>query len=409
MTVRGQDPALPAARHLFGEEAGEILAAALTPAGLELRRWTLRDVHHRVGRSVSAVYVATVAGEDAERDILLVAHVDTRPVPPGAVEVAAGDDRVLVWRFPKDPFLPGLPSAVHRGRVRELLDALDGPAGEVTLHTRAYRPSRRAVVEVTVDGAATDADGDPTPGRLLYLKLLSGDRAARLADVHRHLRDVLPVPRVIGTALSQGLVALEALRGRTLRTCLVAGHDLPSPQALFALSDRLATSGLEARGQPRRFADATRHVRLLSHLLPDQAGLLERILARTSDLQGPMVPVHGDFHEAQILVEDGEVVGLLDIDGAGPGLLAEDAGSMVAHLEAVGEVWPEVVARARDYAGQVAEVYRQRVPADDLAKGAAQAWLGLATGPYRAQDVGWPELTRQRIARAAAWVNLASG
>jgi Ser/Thr protein kinase RdoA (MazF antagonist) len=52
------------------------------------------------------------------------------------------------------------------------------------------------------------------------------------------------------------------------------------------------------------------------------------------------------------------VVGVLDVDGAGEGWLAQDAGSLVAHLEAVGEVWPAVDPRVRAYAEEVAGAYR---------------------------------------------------
>jgi hypothetical protein len=168
--------------------------------------------------------------------VLLVSHVDARPLPPGTFTLRAGDDEVAVWRFPYDPCLPGLPSAVCRPRVRELLDGLSAPAGRVSLRTRAYRPSRRAVVEVTITG--------PThTGRMLYLKVLPGDRADELAGVHRQLTPAVPVPRVIGVAPAQGILAIEALGGVTLRPALTSGAPLPSADELVDLSRRFAASG----------------------------------------------------------------------------------------------------------------------------------------------------------------------
>jgi hypothetical protein len=120
---------LKAARHLDGVEGEAILAVASEAAGAELRAARLRRVHHRARRSVSHVYEATLAVGGQEREVLLVSHVDARPLPPGTFTLRAGDDEVAVWRFPHDPFLPGLPSAVHRPRVRELLDGLGAPAG----------------------------------------------------------------------------------------------------------------------------------------------------------------------------------------------------------------------------------------------------------------------------------------
>jgi hypothetical protein len=388
------DP-LRAARHLEGAEARRILAAASDAAGAELRGARLRSVHQRANRSVSHVYEATLRVGGQDREVLLVAHVDRRPLPPGTFSLRAGADEVAVWRFPHDPYLPGLPSAVSRSRVRELLDGLGGPPGEVALRTRAYRPSRRAVVEVTVTGPAA-------AGRVLYLKVLSGDRAEELAGVHRQLAASVPVPRVIGVAPAQGILAIEALAGLTLRAALTSGAPLPSADELVGLSRRFAASGLTSRRDPRAFADPSRHVTLLQRLVPERSEAIARVAAASIELDGPMVPVHGDLHDAQVLLTDGAITGLLDVDGAGPGLVAEDAGNLVAHLEVLADLHPEVADRALAYADEVATAYAVEVGAADLRRATAGAWLSLATGPQRAQDADWREATRRRIERAVA-------
>lgn len=396
------DPVLTVGRHLTGVDAEEVLAAALAAADLRVGAWRLDSVHHRVGRSLSTLYaVRVVDAGGAEHDLALVAHVDTRPVPTGAVEVTVDDVPVWVWRFPNDPFLPGLPSATSTTRVRELLDRLGVVSGGVELEIRAYRPSRRAVVEVAVDG-------QEAAGRVLYLKVLAGDRAARLAGVHRELAAAgVPVPGVVGVAPDQGILAIRALPGATLRSALSESAPVPSPEALVDVSERIASASLTVGADPRRFADPTRHVTVLRELCPDLATDLERTAAIALQVGGPQVPVHGDLHEAQLLVLDREVVGVLDVDGAGTGRLAQDAGSLVAHLEAVGEVWPRVDDHVRRYAVEVARAYERLLDPRDLARGAAAAWLGLATGPYRVQDAGWERHTRRRIARASAWAHRA--
>jgi hypothetical protein len=381
---------------LTGSDAGSLLKAASAEDGVELAGWSLRSVHHRGRRSVSAVYEATLVVDGGTREVLLVAHADSRPLPEGSFVLSSGGTDIAVWRFPYDPYLPGLRSAVHRRRVRELLDELDGPPGEVTLRTRAYRPSRRAVVEVTVVERRVI-------GRILYLKVLAGGRAAAVADVHRQLDGVVPVPAVIGVAREQGIVAFEALRGATLRSALVAGERVPGVEELIELSAALAGSGLDTTRDPTRFADPTRHVKLLRRLVPEIEPMLLRAAAAAGAVDGPVAPVHGDLHDAQVLVRRGAVVGLLDVDGAGTGRIAHDLGNLVAHLEATGETWAEARDRADAYAEEVAGSARRLVPAADLARAAAGAWLGLATGAYRAQGERWPELTRRRIARAHRW------
>jgi hypothetical protein len=380
---------------LEGEQVTGLLVAACDHAGVRLLDHRRRSVHRRADRSVSHVFEARVAAPDGERDVLLVAHADARPLPSSALALERGRERVAVWRFPHDPYLPGLPSAVDPGRVRELLDRLGAEAGSIRLHTRAYRPSRRAVVEVAVETNGMRR-------RLLYLKMLSGDRATRLADRYRQLAGHLPVPEVVGVAASQGLVAFEALPGRTLRSVLAAGDPAPEPAELLEVSHRLAASGLASASSPRAFADPARHVELLRELAPDAADTVERVAQAASRVDGPPVPVHGDLHAGQLLVERAGITGLLDVDGAGTGLLAHDAGSLVAYLQVLGELHPKRRDRLESYAAGVADAYRPVVGRTPLARATAGAWLALATAAHRSQEPGWQTTTRARIGRAAA-------
>lgn len=355
-----------------------------------------RSVHHRPGRSYAEVHEATVRVGGVERDVLLVAHRDRRGYPDDALVLVVDGVDLAVWRFPHDPYLPGLPSAIDPGRVRGLLDTLGTPAGAVRLHTRAYRPARRAVVEVTIDGPQGE-------GRVVYLKVLAGQRAPELAAMHRALRAVVPVPRVHGVAEGQGIVVLEALGGPTLRAALLAGGPLPEPAALLELLQRFASSGLTSRRDPRAFADVRRHVDGLARLVPDRAGQVAELAAAAVDLDGPLVPVHGDLHDAQLLLgPDGAVTGLLDVDGAGLGWMVQDLANLIAHVEVVVEIAPPRADAAADYAAALVETAATMVPAADLGRALSGAWIALATGPHRAQDPDWEERTHARLDRAAA-------
>ena len=391
---------------LTGAEAAPVLEAALAASGFRLDDHTIRSVHRRGGSSASVVYDVGIDDHGEHRTVQLVAHVSARAIPGGATVVQAGHLAVHVWRFPHDPYLPGLPSALDPDRVRGVLDRVGGPPGGVTLHTRAYRPTRRAVIEVTLGQHG---------GRVLYLKVLGGrsvrrvrERTEALAEVHRRLGRHLPVPRLVGTAAGQGLIAMAALTGRTLRTLLVQGAPLPDPGELVELSRRLAQiRGVTSGSDPRRYADITRHVSHLAHLLPDQEPLLTRVAAEVVTLGGPVGTVHGDLHDGQLLFNaDVALSGVLDVDGAGPGDLASDAGRLVAHVEAA-DLVAELAAPAREYAQRLWEAYRDLVDPRETAKGAAAAWVGLATGPYRAQQPDWQEATRERLSRAAAWLERA--
>ena len=61
------------------------------------------------------------------------------------------------------------------------------------------------------------------------------------------------------------------------------------------------------------------------------AALEQRMDMRPHDV------VHGDFYEAQVFVENGKVVGLLDIDTVGPGRRSDDLACLLAHLSVLAD------------------------------------------------------------------------
>ena len=394
--------ALASGARLLAEPAAaaELLAFACEQAGVRLVDHRLRSVHRRSGSSVSHVFEARIDLGPEQRDVLLVAHVDPRGFPEGAFVSHDGATSVAVWRFPHDPYLPGLPSAIDTGRVRALLDRLSVGPGPVRLRTRSYRPSRRAVVEVAVatDGAAR---------RVLYLKVVAGSGCAALAERHELLIDHVPVPRVIGVSLELGIVALEAMPGRTLRDVATDGGTLPPPAELVELSARLRRSGLVSDRSPRAFADPQRHVGLLIESAPEMERTVRRVADEAAKVEGLIGVVHGDLHAGQVLVSDGGIVGLLDVDGAGDGLLAHDAGTMIAYLHALGDLQPAAKDRCATYAETIADAYRPEVGALALARATAGAWLALATAAQRSQETDWPTTLRDRVVRAALVIDAA--
>lgn len=386
---------MPEPVELTPAQERDLLAAAARAAGAQLRSSRLRSVHHRPGRSRSVLFDATLAIGDSEREVVLVTHTDVRGLPQDALVLADGDAKVAVWRFPNDPYLPGLPSALSPERVRELLDRLDGPPGSIRLRTRAYRPTRRAVIEVEVHGEVA--------GRILYLKVLPERRARSVARRHRSLLAAgLPVPGLIGLAEPQGIVALEALGGPTLGQALSMDAPLPDPAAFLDLAERFATSGVDGSRDPRAFADPVRHLALLAGLLPDRATEIASLAEEAAAVSGPLVGVHGDLHAGQLLLgPDGGITGVLDVDGAGQGYLAHDAGNLLAHLEAFGNLSPAICDRAHAYADRLRDAYAEVVDPVMLDRAAAASWIGLATGAHRAQEPGWRDQLSQRLDRAA--------
>ena len=136
--------------------------------------------------------------------------------------------------------------------------------------------------------------------------------------------------------------------------------------------------------------------------------LRPRLDALTSALEAAdrgthdLVPVHGDFYEAQLLVDGGAVVGLLDVDAAGGGHRIDDWATLLGHLAVLEQVLPCPGAAAR-YRRRIEAAALERWPARQVRPRVSAVLVGLATGPFRVQQAGWPEVTSQRLALAEEW------
>src|SRR5690606_19941224 len=237
-------------------------------------------------------------------------------IPEGALVVESDDgDRVGVWRVPHDPVLPGLPAAMDPVRTAQLLRDLGGQGTAVSTRLRAYRPGRRAVVSVS--GA----------GEGVFLKLVRPDKIQQLHDEHKRLPEELPVPRSLGLSRELGLMAMQSMAGLTLREALEnPSLPLPPPEAVTGLVASLPQpKDRKVRASIIERVPALAEV--VSAALPDVDAEVRRFVDRLgSEDVDELAPVHGDYYEAQILVDGSSVVGLLDVDTYGLGRPGDDPG-----------------------------------------------------------------------------------
>jgi hypothetical protein len=383
---------------LTGEEAGDLLRAALAAEGGELRSWQARSVDVRPGGGATASYRAEVTGSDGARSVWLGASTRRLPagVDPGSVlQLHDGVRTVSVWAWPRDPWLPALPAACDARAVEDLLVSFGAATGPVRLTVRAYRPGRRAVLE-----------GRSSRGHL-YVKVLRPGRVHDLHARHRLLSEAgVPVPAGLGWR-ADGLLALQALPGTSARDRLRRGGPLPEPAAVLDLLDRLPAAVLDLPPRPSWTDGAWHYAGLLAAALTSAGrlgdadrvrGLAERLTGELAMLPRDPEPVHGDLYEAQLLLDDdGRVTGLLDLDSAGPGRRADDLACVVAHLEVLALLpgWP--AASLRELAGRWASAFAGRVDPRELRLRTAGVLLSLATGPHRVQEAEWPAATALRL------------
>ncbi len=385
---------------LTGDDAGELLAAAVTTAGGELVDWSVKQVDHRPGRSTTVAYRADVRLPDGVRRLTLGASVgrpdDARA--PGVLELADGERTAAVWMFPSDPELPALSQAYDPESVSALLADLGVPEasrGPVRLDVRAYRPTRRAVIEAS------------TPGARVFLKVVRPSRVADLHARHTLLCDSgLPVPRPLGWS-DQGLLVLTPLTGDSMRAALQRGDTVPSALEILTLLDRLPAAVTEL---PRRTAwseHAMHYASVVGAALPAEAEraawLADAIERRIAGTQGDE-PTHGDLYESQILLQEGRVTGLLDVDTAGPGRRADDLACLVAHLETLALLRGWASERLHPLALEYARTFATGVDPDELCARTAGVLLSLATGPHRVQEDGWEEATGRRLDAVERWL-----
>jgi aminoglycoside phosphotransferase (APT) family kinase protein len=201
-----------------------------------------------------------------------------------------------------------------------------GPAPSAfDLTLLGYRPLRRAVLRATADEAVS------------YVKVLRPDRADRLATRQELLAAAGLTPAVVARP-APGVLVTPAATGRPLAGLLAdpGSAEVPTAAALVELLDRLP-AGLA--GLDRRPAWADRldfHAATATQRLPAAADRIEALAAtvqRQLDTApvGPLVPTHGDFYEANILVE-GSRLNLIDLDAAGPGRREDDLACLLAHV-----------------------------------------------------------------------------
>jgi hypothetical protein len=393
---RPADPDLPELSLLLGPEAEDLLGGLLAELGARLVSSRIMQVRYVPGRSVTVQYRVEAEQRDGggkTREIVVAsAGID---VPDHVPVLTADGIEIAVWRFPYDPFLPGLAPATDPDQIRGVLEQLGVTTEQVRLSTRAYRPGRRAVIEVV------------SPQARIFLKVLRPSRIADLQRIHGAMAGSVPVPHSLGWSEDLGLVAMQAMRGRTLRKALESGTKrLPEAAQLRSLLELLPTDpAAPAVTGPRRHA--TSHAALLKAVTPQFVSRIDAIVdAVAGEPDEPTVAVHGDFHTSQVLVKGAEIVGLIDVDTVGVGYRSDDYGSILGHLATLSLISSSRRNLTR-YGAVLIKEFDALVDPIDLRLAIAASVFALATGPFRVYETNWPTQTERRISLAERWIDSA--
>lgn len=403
------DAVLPASRHLTGEHARDVLATVVAAADGRLDAVRPSHVQYRPGSELVVRYEATVSWRGAApvAETLLAAATTRGPLPgtvPLVAEADEGQLRVGVWRWPFDPILPGLGTAVAATGIAPLLGV---DPRSVRLEVIAYRPTERAVVRVTTDRGSTH-----------YVKVVRPEAVVPLVDRHVRLAAAgVPVPVVTSHDPTTGIIVMDELSGATLRERLkVDLPPWPGAAEFRRLTAALAAAPLDGATPVRgRVSDALGHARVLAEIAPGRIPQLDRLtdhlrtaVERSEQRRGAVV--HGDLYEAQLIVDGPRIIGLLDIDDVGPGDPLDDLATVLGHLRYRAGTTRTNAARLTAYADELREGFcagghgGPAVDPDELDLVTGAVLVGLATGPFRIQQRGWADAVVRHLDTAEALI-----
>jgi hypothetical protein len=409
-----RDPELPAAEVLLTPGRSEDLQPAVASSGVELRATTPQWVLYDPGERMTVVYEAIVERRDGRSGkARLVAIADREPPPPDVQTVEIAGMPVAVWRYPRDPFLPGLAKAASKREVRALLDDLGWPAGDVELRPASYSPVSHAVIEASVRVGADRVVFRPGAGvtdlgperKSIYIKVMDPAEARHVHGLYERLSHVVSAAPIVHADLDAGLLAFGEVPGTPLGDWLTSGAaQRPSPAELVGVLDRIA--GLPVDGAPggTLIDQAGVNAALLRAIVPGAASRIDRVVDAIGEGDPqPVTTVHGDFHESQVMVDRGTVSGVLDLDDVGPGEHADDLALMAGRLWTLARTSSRRDPDLDAYVDALLADFGQRVPEAELRRRIGAAVLGRATGPFRNQFDDWPEAVIRRIELAEEW------
>jgi Phosphotransferase enzyme family len=412
------DPGLPGARGLFGQDGVRLVSEFLGPRGWEVDGARPVQAMYHPGRSMIVRYRVSAEGSVGKRSLTVCIETRSRrrravPVPEafaerhGIPEPVERRDDELVWAFPYDPSLSGVPQAMWGPDVRGAMSEARTRPAAISIEPVRYRPRRRAVFRYR----ALHLERGGRRWETSFGKVLPRDKAERTLEGMPWLRraaGLLPLTLPTG-GMGSDVLVFPAANGRSLRDLLIRGGSLPAPGRVATLPSLLARAidpsepGVD-RPAPRDLARSGADIieRLAPSAAAQAARIREAVESGAASDPGGESTVHGDLYEAQVFVDERFSLGLIDLDDLGRGDPVLDAANFCAHLLALALAVPRAADRLVAYRRLVRPAFLRAldVPPEAMAWREALSMLLLAAGPFRVLDPAWPEEVGRRVALA---------
>jgi|CXWL01.1.fsa_nt_gi hypothetical protein len=349
-----------------------------------------RRLTYRPGQRALVSYVASERIED-----WIVEH-------EFAAEVIAGEDAPRTFRYPDDPYLPGL------ARATSAVDGDDLLREHVGLHSYRlrvrpvrYRPSTRAVLRYTARVRRGKERKVELYARAMRPKQMKRFiDAGLLADRSRFI-----LPSLAGAWEDGGVVWLTAMPGDTVRQHILRG-DAPAPDFILDHLESLWALGAPASAHTSSLPHSLRFSRrFLGQVLrgSDTLQLLGEVLLPLLALEADWRPsgvAHNDFYDDQLVLLPDQRIGLVDFEECGPGDQMLDVANMLAHLRWSARFLGSASSAAYHERLRTAALDRFSWRDRDLALRESFALVRLSTNPVRSLAPDWPEVTAEALALA---------
>ncbi len=303
------------------------------------------------------------------------------------VELAAGQEMKL-FRYPDDPYLPGLSRAAFATDAHDLVAEYAGlHPYRLEVDPVRYVAGSHAVLKHTVRWRR---GGEAT----LFARVLPPDRLSRLLEATELVKSSgFLLPWVAGSWPEGGVAWVAGVPGETLRSLIRKGR-APDPSLVL---DGIAQlwSAAAASGHAMDVEAGLRWSRrLLLQVLPDDdIRTLVRQVARSlgpfAEAWKPSGLAHNDFHDAQLVMTPSGRLALVDYEEAGPGDPLLDVGNMLAHLHWMAWFGKSEECGAYRWRLREAAVARFGWDRREMSLREAYAIFRLCTNPLRGLRPGW--------------------
>jgi len=278
-----------------------------------------------------------------------------------AVEMAAGK-HTRAFRYPNDPYLPGLQRAASAVEAQQLLSRYASLTPyRLKVDKIRYRPGTRAVLRYT----ASWRSRRPCQARLFARVMVPARLPRFLSAMNLASKSTFVIPHVVASWEEGGVVWLPEVSGNTVRTLVHTGTP-PEPARVLDSLASLWSVGLEPnQGHTLNVAGGFRVAKDILSMLPTLEAS-HSLLRDISEILEPFVAdwhpttlAHNDFYDDQMFVTPDEQLVLVDYEEIGPGDPMFDVGNMLAHLR-----WMARFGDATDTCGE----YHRRFRSEALSR-----------------------------------------